>query len=152
MKIVDVFNEVEILKIKRNRLIKELEKNNLEKLKIQELCNHELVFNYHDNILRKAVIDGSYYCPACGKVIEFINQDQINNTVFKNSRIIPLNNISLIGTKDVHDAIRNEVYSNIKYYYNFNITDEDLSNKMEELLAEYQCSYESSENLTKREK
>ena len=118
---------------------------------IKELCDHEIVFKYLDNHPRKKKVDGNYFCPACGKTIRCFGDEEINETNFSNSRIIPLNNLSLLGTKEVYQAIRNEVYNNIDLYYNPHVTIQELSFRMENLLKNYQVFYEIPDKVLKKE-
>ena len=108
---------------------------------LKEECSHEIVFKYNDNHPRKMIIDGNYFCPACGKTIRCIHNNDIKESRFKKSRIIPLSNISLLGTKEVYYLIRKEVFENMNYYYNKNIDIEDLSNRMENILIDFQYDY-----------
>jgi len=103
------------------RLRKQLEKVNKQCLEMMEICPHEIVFKYNDNHPRMLMIDRTYFCPECGKSIKCIKSDQLKETPFKESQIIPLTNLSLFGTSDVYHAIRNEVYENMDLYYD-NVT------------------------------
>ena len=85
------------------------------------ICPHEIVFKYTDDHPRKTATDGSYFCPACGKTIRCYHKEQLSETPFNNSRIIPLTDLSLFGTSEVHHIIRNEVYNNMELYYNKDI-------------------------------
>jgi len=116
---------------------------------LMEKCPHEIVFKYIDNNPRKAVIDGSYYCPACGKHVPFVIYGQ--DIPFKSSRIIPLTNLSLIGSRDLFHTIRNEVYVNMDFYYNPDTPIEDLASRMSSMLEDEQTKYENPILTLKRE-
>lgn len=88
------------------------------------------------------MIDGSYFCPACCKTIKCYGNIKVHDTCFKNSRIILLTNLSLFGTPEVHQIIRNEVYNNMNIYYNSNISIQDLSSKIESLLKDNENEFE----------
>ena len=127
-----------------NEIIKEKEKLNqlnTKCLELMDLCSHEIVFKYNDNHPRLMTIDGNYFCPACGKTVKCIYKEQLMSSPFNNSRIIPLTNLSLLGTKEVYSRIRHEVYNNIDIYYNSEIDSIELSNKMEEKLANLEIKY-----------
>ena len=126
--------------------------NNLrsEYLNNQDECSHEIIFKYTDNHPRKMIIDGNYFCPACEKVIFCVHEEDINDTVFKNARIILLTNLSLIGTNQVHAIIKNEVYYNMDLYYNFDIDVKELSSKMEEKLINHQYDYNKTNKLVRK--
>lgn len=124
------------------RLNEEIEQVNYQLSGLTEICNHEIVFKYTSNHPRKIGIADSYYCPACCKTIKCIRKNQIEETAFKESKIIPLTNLSLVGTSEVHDTIRNEVHRNFDYYYNQDTPVELLSASMEGKLTDLQTKYE----------
>lgn len=138
-----VFEETGRLGNEIHRLGKQLEKVNMQCLEMMEMCSHEIVFKYTDNHPRMLMLDGTYFCPACGKSIKCIRQEQLQESSFKDSRIIPLTNLSLFGTSDVHHTIRNEVYENMDLYYNSETDINELSSRMEELLKDKEQRYES---------
>ena len=132
------------------KLREKIENLNMKYLEMTELCSHEIVFKYNDNYARKAMIDGNYFCPACGKIIKCFGMDKIYDTQFKDSRIIPLTNLSLLGTPENHHIIRNEVYDNMDVYYDPIIPIEELSSKMEEKLVKLQTQYEEPTKKLKK--
>ena len=141
-----------------NKLGDEIRKTNellaslyLKHEKIKKTCDHEIVFKYLDKYPRKMEVDGNYFCPACGKTLRCFCKELMSETSFANSRIIPLTNLSLFGTKEVYQTIRNEVYNNMDLYYNPNISIEELSLRMENLLKDYQFVYESSDKVLRKE-
>ena len=144
-----VFEETGKLGYEIKKLGNLLEKVNKKCFEMMELCPHEIVFKYNDNHSRLFMIDGTYFCPACGKLIKCYIKEHLNETAFKDSRIIPLNNLSLIGTSDVHHTIRNEVYENMDLYYDCNVSTIELSSKMEQKLIDKQCLYESPVKIKK---
>lgn len=151
MKTEEVFAETgrignEVIKIK-----KYLEKLNKRSKKIMDICPHEIVFKYNDNHPRKMMVDGNYFCPACGKTIRCIHSNDIKKSDFKKSRIIPLLDLSLVASKETYFKIREEVYYNMDYYYNPEVDVEDQSYKMEKELEDLQSDYnKKSRGLTKR--
>ena len=132
------------------RLKEKIENLNTKYLEITELCPHEIVFKYRDFHPKVIRIDGTYFCPACGKSIRCFGMNQIYDTQFKDSRIIPLTNLSLLGTPEVHQIIRNEVYSNMELYYDPISSIQELSLKMEDILKEHQYQYESAAKVFKK--
>jgi hypothetical protein len=113
-------------------------------------CPHEIVFKYTDNHPRKMCIDGKYFCPACAKTIQCIHEEDRLETPFKNSRVIPLTNLSLEGSKEVYFTIRNEVFEHMKFYYNPNNCDEALILRMESLLEDKQTDYSNPAKLLEK--
>ena len=96
------------------------------------------------------VVYGKYYCPACGKTIMCYKNGQIKETDFKDSRVIPLTNLSLVGTPQLHNTIRNEVLDNMDFYYDYIIPDEELSSRMEEVLKNMQDDYQTPQYVLRK--
>lgn len=117
---------------------------------IRKICTHDIVFKYKDNYPRQDEIDGNYFCPACKLVIECAKKGQIEQTKFGRARIIPLLNLSLRNGSNVHNAIRQEVYSNLDYYYNPNSEIEEMSEKMEGVLLEHHFDYLNPNKVLKK--
>lgn len=140
METKEIFEETGRLGNEIKRLNSEIQKASSKCMDIMNDCPHEIVFKYHDNHPRKMVMDGTYFCPACGKGISCTLARQIQSTKFKDSKIIPLDNISLVGDKETLSAIRNEVYSNFDFYYSDKDINE-LSSKMAEALKDYEYDY-----------
>ena len=108
-----------------------------KRIELMNSCNHYIVFKYRDNRPSKLRIDGNYYCPICGKIIELFNKDDIKKSIFKDSRVIPLPHLSLISNNETLSTIRENVISNMDFYYNLENNTKDLSNKMEQALEKY---------------
>ena len=138
MKTDEIFKESYRIKDETFEVYRKINDLKAEYLDNQDTCSHEIVFKYADNHPRKMKIDGDYFCPACEKVISCIHENDIQDTVFKNSRIIPLTRLSLCGTPHIHEIMKSEVYYNMDLYYNNDIQEDDLSLKMEETLLDYQ--------------
>jgi competence CoiA-like predicted nuclease len=98
------------------------------------------------------VIDGKYFCPACGKNVTIVNSTTIKETSFSNSRVIPLDKIFLLGTKDDLKKIRMEVYNNFDFYYNEEKDTSELSKKMESVMKDKAYDYNKEYSLIKNKK
>ena len=134
------------------QLKKMLSELNFEFKALMGECPHEIVFKYNDNHPKKMPIDGNYYCPACGETVKCLNRNDRSKSVFKDSRIIPLKNLSLISSKEVLDTIRTEVYENIELYYDKDIDVETLELKMEDELKDKQRKYKKPEKVLEKVK
>lgn len=150
MKTKEVFEEKDKLEEEINKVQELLNRLNNKSNEITKLCQHEIVFKYKDNYPRKMAFDGNYFCPACGITIKCFNKEQIKESIFNNSRIIPITHLSLFGTKEVYKAIKKEVYDNYDLYYDYIIPEEELSYKMEEELRDKQLTYEGPEISIKK--
>ena len=137
MNISQIIKKSAELEKEKNRLKDKLQKINIDCYRLMEECSHELVFRYNDNHPRKMIIDGNYYCPICGKNVELIFKNQYLDTCFKKSKIIYLDNLSLIGDSKTLLKIKEEVLNNIDFYYNSKDINE-IRNKMEDSLKDFQ--------------
>ena len=133
--------------IKRMRYI--LDSLNARCLGMMEICPHEIVFQYKNHSPKKET-EGNYFCPACGKNIQCFLKNQVKDTEFKESKIIPLPNLSLLATKETYSTIRREVYQNMDYYYSSDVTTEEMTLQMEEVLQEQLYLSEPNKTLTKK--
>ena len=140
MKTNEVFKETVEMEEELIELKKRLKEIDERSVVMMALCPHELVFKHNIKHPGMIIRDADYYCPACGKTIRCIDGG-LPNTRFNNSRVISLLNLSLLGTKELYQTIKNEVYQNMGLYYNQNISDEFLSCKMEEILKDQECEY-----------
>lgn len=108
---------------------------------LRGICTHSIIFKFKDNYPTDRPVDGNYFCPACRLVIECASKEQLKNTKYRESRVIPLLNLSLRNGRVVHDAIREEVFQNLDLYYNPEASIEELSAKMEDAIAEHHFDY-----------
>ena len=149
MKTKKVFEETEKLDNRLKQLTEERKEINLSFAKMIEVCPHEIVFKFNDNCPRMMLID-KYFCPACGKALQISGEKNIEKSPFKDSRVIPLNNLSLLGTNEDYQTIRKEVFSNYDMYYDPDANTEELSKRIEELLVERQYDFLSEKRLLKK--
>ena len=96
--------ETQSINLDQNEIESQLKDIDERSVVMRALCPHELVFRYTDKHPRMLIIDGNYYCPACGKTIRCM-EEGLPNTRFNNSRVISLPNLTLLGTKKVHQII-----------------------------------------------
>lgn len=134
--------EIENEKIELKERLKRINRDYLE---LVSDCSHEIAFKFHDNRPRMMIIDGNYYCPACGKIEEYIFKNQYLSGSFKNSKIIDLKNIYLIKDEETLKKIREEVINNRDFYYNSKDINE-LRIQMEDALRPYQQVYKKTKN------
>ena len=111
-------NEIDVLKMKINILNKKMDK-------IQNICNHSIVFSLSDSSQYKNTDSHieMLFCPACSKTIKSINKE-INDMSFCHSEIIDLTNIDLESKPDAFYTIENETIKNFDYYYDSNVKSE----------------------------
>ena len=147
----EIFEKNLELENRINYLDEQLREVNEKRFEIMRKRLHEIVFKYTDNYPKMLMVEGNYFCPACGKIIKCMKQKELKKSDFKDSRIIPLTDLSLFGTCTVHQIIRDEVYWNMKLYYNSKIDVSILSSRMEELLKKEEKVYANS-NILKRRK
>ena len=146
----EVFEKIDSVEEELDELQKKLEQKEEEFSEAMDSCGHEIVFKYKDDHPRLLNMEGCYYCPACCKTVMCHGKYKLKDSVFKNSRVISLTNLSLIVTKEVSDIIRSEVLDNYELYYNPNTPIEELTTRMEELLKDEQYVYEEPGMVLKR--
>jgi hypothetical protein len=142
METKDVFEKSSEYGNKIKQLRKEMEDYAKKCTELWNECNHEIVFKYNNDHPRMMIIDGDYFCPACGQTIECIHSVDIIKSPFKNSKIIQLSNLSLYTSKELYSDIRGEVYFNYDFYYNPETDVDDMQNKMENVLMKYDSPYD----------
>ena len=74
---------------------KRLEEQTTAYNELRGICTHSIIFKFKDNYPTDRPIDGNYFCPACRLVIECASKEQLKNTKYRESRVIPLLNLSL---------------------------------------------------------
>ena len=142
MDIKKIFEETEKIGEKQNKLRERIYQLNQCLDAIAAQCSHEIVFKYTDKNPRKNFFKESYFCPACASTVHCFYKNELFETEFKSSRVIPLTDLSLKDSNKVNEAIRNEVYGNLDYYYDRNVPIKELSSNMEEKLVDLQTRYE----------
>ena len=148
MKTIQVIEQSKEIEKEKEKLKEKLKKLNSQLSILGEECPHEIVFKYNDNQPRKMVIDGNYYCPACSKNIEFIFKNQYLTSCFKDSKIISLTDISLVGDTKTLLKIKEEVLNNMDFYYKCNDLIE-IRNRMEHKLKDYVYDYSKKNKILK---
>ncbi len=136
---------------KTEKIKKEIEKINIEYRGLKDSCKHKIVFRLKDNHPRKVNIDGTYFCPACGQNIEFFFKNEYKYSCFKDSKVVLLDNLSLICDRNTLLKIKNEVLNNYDFYYNCKEINE-LRVRMEDVLKDSQNVYKKEHILSKRNK
>lgn len=117
---------------------------------IQENCDHSLSFKLNNDTPRMLVIDGFYYCPACGKSYEVIDHEDLQYTQFAKSKVVDLTELSLLPNDTVYSEIRNEVYENYDFYYGANTSIEDMKTKMVETMRPRDLPFQKQKDILKR--
>ena len=133
-----------------DRLGKEIEEYNRKCTNLGYMCDHEIIFKYNDNQPKMMMIDGYYFCPACGRAIECLYDSDLKVSPFKKSKVVPLTNLSLITSQELYSTIRNEVYSNYDFYYNPDTSIEEMQMKMESVLIVFDVKYSPVDKLLQR--
>ena len=146
----EIFDSVGKLSNEIIRLHKEIDGLNKKIQEVTALCPHDIVFKYNNYHPKLMPIEGEYFCPACGKTIRCYKKNQLKESIYANSRIIPIKHLSLLGTSEVHFIIQNEVFNNMNIYYDKNLETEVLSLRMEELLKDHQYEYKSPAKVLKK--
>lgn len=120
-------------------------------LELSKECNHDVVVKYRNNHPRKMLLDGHYYCPACEKVFTFESYKEFENSEIKNSDVVDLTELSLVGDDETLRVIDSEVILNYNYGMPNNMG--ELSKKISMTLKDYERDYNrKTMRLEKRKK
>ena len=117
---------------------------------IQDKCDHSLSFKLNNDTPRMLVIDGFYYCPACGKKEEIIDREDLRYSCFKDSKVVDLTELSLLPNDTVLGEIRHEVYNNLDFYYGADTPDEELKTMMVETMRPRNMPFEKQKDILRR--
>lgn len=118
------------LEEKKSRLISQLESVNHEINRLQEQCSHNIVFQFDDGKLHKVGKISLCYCPSCEKKDNIYAFNELKDSCFNNSRIIDLSELEFDSYSNIFKMIQEEVFEHTEYYYNENISAEQLSETM----------------------
>ena len=81
-----------------------------------------------------------YYCPACGKTICISPIDEINESVFKDSKQIDLTKYPSNTFLEHFPSILEHIYNNIDLYYDENTSENELEKSILSLVEEEQVT------------
>lgn len=146
----EVFNKTNELSIKIKKKRDELDELVEDIRGVQDSCDHEVVFKLNNDTPRMLIIDGYYYCPACGKSYEVIDHEDLQYTQFAKSKVVDLTELSLLPNDTVYSEIRNEVYENYDFYYGANTSIEDMKTKMLETMRPRDLPFQKQKDILKR--
>ncbi len=141
IRIKDVYDMSDQLQDKKWQLKKLKREIKQQEDEMRSSCSHEIVFKFNNNKPRKKIIEGYYYCPACGKWTIAATPDYFEHSSFKESIVIPLPNLSLRADEETFASISNEVQENMDLYYSSILTVEEMSARMEAILSDEQYDY-----------
>ncbi len=114
-------NELEkILEKEKRKLIR-------EKMKLQYKCPHTIIIEATDKKPHKVGPISTYVCPICEKIGHIHHNQDIEKTPFANSKIINLTSLNCEEYVNFFTIVTEEILSNYDYYYNPNISLEELA-------------------------
>lgn len=145
----EIFEETGRLGNKVTKLHQELNEINNKYLELMDSCPHEFFLKIQDDHPRKLISYGTCFCPACGKLISIQSLEQLKGRPFNKSRVVFLDNLSLITDKETLQAIRVEVYNHFDFYYNNGNEDKLLVNRLEKVLKSKEHKYDIPLTLRK---
>ena len=117
--IKNVNKELEALYIKKNSLLKQI-------VKLKNECSHDLVVMLCDHKEHKVGVIYDCICPACGKRVDVYPTHELENSVFKNSRVVNLTHLSIYD----YNSVLNNIVENYDYYYENSIDDSKILKKI----------------------
>ena len=136
---------------KQCQLKKELKELSDIRKELQDRCEHDIVFKLYDNAPRKIGTIYNCYCPICRKTIVLHMYETLENSPFEKSKIINLNGLHILNDADyeeVFSIIQKETFDNYNYYYNKELTEEELSKSMSNAIKETRNSHQKAKQRT----
>lgn len=137
--IKSIFETTKAIEERQNRLQEELIELSELQRKLQEECQHDIVFKLYDNTPRKIGIIYNYYCPACNKIVTLHMNRTLEDTPFEESKIISLDGLNIMNSEDYQEVftiIQKEVFENYSFYYNKDMNIQRLSKSMSETIKD----------------
>ena len=117
-------------------LEKERQKLTREKMKLQNKCPHTIVIAASDKKAHKVGPIYTYQCPICEKIGHTYYPHDMSKTPFTGSKIIDLTYLKYEGYDNLLKNATNEILSNYDYYYNPDISLEELTDTIIEKLKQ----------------
>lgn len=131
----------------RQKQLALLQKINDYAKEIMSACPHEIVVQMRDNHPRKMLIDGSFYCPACDRILVDTTISSIGVVkLFGHSKLLQLTELSLINNDKTLDMIKKEIIEHYDEYLSGQKTKKDLV----ELLRSEEYTFDRATNQMRK--
>ncbi|MBR4262500.1 MAG: hypothetical protein IKQ35_03970 [Bacilli bacterium] len=114
----------------KRKLVKRIGEIDYRLKTLQEHCNHEIVFMFGDSTPHKIGEVNCCFCPTCNK-IEIIHQaNGINNTSFRDSRVIDMHEVDYF--EKPFSIVSEELFTNYDGY--LRKSDDEVKKRMIEVI------------------
>ncbi len=129
---------------KKQFLNEQINKLNNNLINLQKQCSHKLVLVFDNTVSPTIGKISQYFCPACGKT-EYIHVNVgLNNSSFKDSKIINLSSLSKNCFNEHFYPILNYIFNNYDYFYLSDLSEEEAT---ESILNMVELEEKSNKNL-----
>ena len=112
--IINLKNEIKELEKSLNDKINELKQR---RLNLQNICKHNIVLKFDDKMPHKVGTIYTCTCPICDKVASFYLDRKIEESEFKNSKLIDLTKLDGEEACKLYNLIVNYILENYSYFY-----------------------------------
>ncbi|MBQ8892399.1 MAG: hypothetical protein IJ068_06030 [Bacilli bacterium] len=137
----EIFEIKNQLKTLEKHLNDELIELKQRRLNLQNMCNHSLVLKFTDKKPHKVGPIYTCACPICDKTIKLYGDKKIEESEFKNSRLIDLTNFNIGGSLK-YDSIVNFIMENYDDFYKSDLNINLLSDSIHKFIEEKEYIYD----------
>lgn len=131
---IDIYNERRKFIKTRIELEKKLENIIKNTNDLQNECSHNIVLELDDQKPHKVGKITTCFCPACGKSEDIYRGHKIENSSFKNSKLIDLTKISIYEFINNSLTIIEHIFNNYEKYYNKDIIESEIAESLLSLI------------------
>ena len=137
---------------KELELRKEIQNLSEERIDLQSKCPHTIIIQASNHKPHKLGPIHTCFCPICEKLEKIYLTHEIDKTQFTGSKIINLTRLNYEDYKQFFTTIKNEILQNYSYYYNEDISIDELTQSIIKRLNNSKKYRSSKKLLTKRRK
>ena len=132
---LEIYKKIQTINSDKKRLELLLSTMNDKISDLKEVCSHDLVLRFM--IYKTHPIEQSCdcYCPACGKKEIIYNEYGMDNSSFKDSKIVDLKELSYNDYHDYFDDIIEFVFNNYEFCYSSDSNEDEISKKIYDYIA-----------------
>ena len=124
-----------------NNMQRSLDELKTRRIKLQEICNHQIVLKFDDKKPHKVGPIYTCVCPICDKVKKFY-ADKIEESEFKDSKVIDLTKLDFKESIKIYDKIVEYIMENYNDFYENSIDSNVLRDSIYKFILEKEYVYD----------
>ena len=136
-----IFEMKNTLKEIENNMQKSIDELKMRIIKLQDMCTHQIVLKFDDKKPHKVGCIYTCVCPICDNVKKFY-ADKIEESEFKNSKIIDLTKLDFKEAVKIYDKIVEYIMENYNDFYESNIDSNLLRDAIYKFIDEKEYVYD----------